>query len=213
MKEGGYSKLCIRLIRLILSIFLVICIFLSSVSFVEAAKRRRFFRLLTKEEALNFVFPEVDEIVTETKTLSKMELMKIKKKLDGKLVFYQTGSKSEQVVEENEYTFYFGLKDGERIGMAMIEVQPGKWGPVEFIIAVDMDGEVKDVAVMSYQEIRGRPIKKRSFLDQYIGKTAQDRLKVGRDIHGISGATISSRCATFAVKKVLVMYEELFLKK
>jgi Na+-translocating ferredoxin:NAD+ oxidoreductase RnfG subunit len=50
-------------------------------------------------------------------------------------------------------------------------------------------------------------------MQQYEGKTTDDPLEVGRDITGISGATISSRSATFAVKKALVLFEELYLKK
>jgi Na+-translocating ferredoxin:NAD+ oxidoreductase RnfG subunit len=38
-------------------------------------------------------------------------------------------------------------------------------------------------------------------------------MQVGKDIVGVSGATISSRSATFAVKKAIVMYEEVYLKK
>ena len=65
---------------------------------------------------------------------------------------------------------------------------------------------------MSYQEKRGRPIARMSFLQQYRGKSLDDTLEVGRDIVGISGATISSRAATFEVKKALVLYNEIYQK-
>ena len=42
--------------------------------------------------------------------------------------------------------------------------------------------------------------------------TVNSPLTVGKDIVGISGATISSRSATFTVKKALVMYDEFYLK-
>ena len=79
-------------------------------------------------------------------------------------------------------------------------------------IAMDVEGKVRRVKVMSYQEIRGRPIAQSSFMNQYRGKTNKSALEVGRDIIGISGATISSRAATFAVKKALVIYEEVYHK-
>jgi Na+-translocating ferredoxin:NAD+ oxidoreductase RnfG subunit len=47
---------------------------------------------------------------------------------------------------------------------------------------------------------------------QYVGKTSRSTLQVGKDITGISGATISSRATTFAVTKAIVLYEELYLK-
>ena len=95
-----------------------------------------------------------------------------------------------------------------------IDVEPGKWGPVTFIIGMTSDNAtVKKVMVLSYQEIRGQPIARSSFMNQYRSKTSKSPLTVGKDIIPISGATISSRAATFTVKKAIVIYEEVYLKK
>jgi Na+-translocating ferredoxin:NAD+ oxidoreductase RnfG subunit len=171
------------------------------------------FTLLTKEKALKEVFPSGVEIENETKELSGETLAEVKKRLGGSLVYHQEGSESRKVEGQEKIDFYFAKKNGERIGLAIIDVEPGKWGPVEFITAMDIKGTVKAVRVMSYQEQRGRPIARRSFLNQYRGKTSSSPLTVGKDIIGVSGATISSRAATFTVKKALVLYEELYLKK
>ena len=171
--------------------------------------------LLTKEKALQNMFPDVDEVVSETRTLTDSEITKIKNRMGGKLVHYQKGSESSQVSEQTQYTFYFGIKDSQKIRMAVIEEQPGKWGPVEFIIAVDMNpGKIQNLAVMSYKEKRGRPIARRNFLKQFVDKGNTDSISIKsskgikKDIRAISGATISSDCACFAVKKVLALYEE-----
>ena len=97
--------------------------------------------------------------------------------------------------------------------MAIVDEEPGKWGPVEFIIALDLQGVITRVEVLSYQEKRGQPIARHSFMSQFEGKTSKSPLKVNKDITGVSGATISSNCATFAVKKAIVLYEELYLSK
>ena len=76
---------------------------------------------------------------------------------------------------------------------------------------MDLKGVVTRVEVLSYQEKRGQPIARHSFMSQYEGKTSKSPLQVDKDITGVSGATISSRCATFAVKKAIVLYEELYL--
>ena len=78
---------------------------------------------------------------------------------------------------------------------------------------MDLKATVKAVRVMSYQEQRGQPIARLSFMNQYRNKTSQSALTVGKDIIGISGATISSRAASFSVKKAIVIYEEMYLKK
>jgi Na+-translocating ferredoxin:NAD+ oxidoreductase RnfG subunit len=169
--------------------------------------------LMSKEAALKEVFWSGAEIKPETVKLSDETLKEVKKRLGGSLVYYQEGSESRQVETDKSFTFYFGLKDGEKRGVAIIDSEPGKWGPVEFITAMDTNATVKKVRVLSYQEQRGRPIARTSFLNQYRGKSSSAPLEVGRDIVGISGATISSRAATFAVKKAIVLYEEVYLKK
>lgn len=193
-----------RKIISLLIIGLCISLALSGVSYA--------FVLLTKKQALKKVFGKGREIVTETKRLKGETLARIKKRLGGKLVHFQKGSESKRVKGKTKIDFHFALKDGQKTGVAIIDVEPGKWGPVKFIIAMDLKGTVRKVRVMSYQEKRGRPIARLSFLRQYRGKTSKSRLKVGKDITGVSGATISSISATFAVKKAIVLYKELYLK-
>ena len=171
------------------------------------------FTLLTKEKALKEVFWSGAQIETETVELTGETLENIKKRLGGSMVYEQQDSESAKVKEKHTVDFHFGLKDGKKRGVAIIDVEPGKWGPVEFITAMDVKGTVKKVRVMSYQEQRGRPIARNSFLNQYRGKSSSSPMQVGKDIVGVSGATISSRSATFAVKKAIVMYEEVYLKK
>ena len=169
-------------------------------------------RLLSKKIALKKMLPEAEKIVEETRKLTKEEKENIKKNLGGMMVFYQPGSESEKVYERNEYIFYFGMKGDKKTGVAVIEKQPGKWGPVEYIIALDAKtAKVTDLAVMSYTERRGRPIARRNFLKQFVGKHNKDPIKVLKDIRGITGATISCVATCFAVKKISTMYEVLYL--
>lgn len=170
------------------------------------------FTLLTQEQALEEVFGKDVKIETETQRLRGSTLDEVLKRLDGRLVYEQAGSESEKVAEQRKVDFYFAMKDGEKKKVAIIDVQPGRWGPVEFIVAMDLKPRILKVRVMSYQEKRGRPIARLSFMNQYVGKTSTSTLTVGRDITGISGATISSRAATFTVKKALVLYEEFYVK-
>ena len=171
------------------------------------------FTLLNEEQALKEVFFSGAEIEKETKQLTGDTLARIKERLGGSLVYHQEGSESAPVEDQTTIVFYFAKKDGERKGVAIIDVEPGKWGPVEIITAMTTDAIVKNVRVMSYQEQRGQPIARSSFMNQYRGKTSKSPLTVGKDIIPISGATISSRAATFTVRKAITIYEEVYLKK
>jgi len=170
-------------------------------------------RLLSQEEALKKVFGPDVQIVTENKELTEPALSKAKERLDGNLVFYQKGSKSREVEAKTNFDFWFALKDGKKTGVAIIDDEPGKWGPVEFIIVLDLQGAVTKVEVMSYEEKRGQPIARNSFMSQFQGKTSKSPLKLYKDINGVSGATISSNCAVFAVKKAIILYETLYLNE
>ena len=176
------------------------------------------FTLLTKEQALEKFFADVDEYKAVNHVLSAEEVTAIKEKMGGSLVHYQAGSNSADVAEATKYDFYIGMKDNKPVRMAIIEEQPGKWGPVEFIVAIDTaTAKVINVAVMSYQEKRGRPIARQNFLKQFFGKGSADPISVRgekgvrRDIRSISGATISSDCACFAVRKVVALYENVYV--
>jgi len=184
------------------------CIFLAATTLVVHA-----FVLLTREQALKEVFPPEFEVKAETVKLSGDTLKAVLQRLGGSLIFEQEGSESAKVSADTTVEFLLGESGGETKGVAIIDVQPGKWGPVEFITAIDIQGQVRRVRVMSYQEERGRPIAQASFMNQYRGMTGKSALEVGKDITGVSGATISSRAATFAVKKAIVLYEEVYLKK
>ena len=193
------------MVKRVIAVLSFIMFALAAVSFA--------FVVLTKEDALKEVFFSGAEIEKETKELTGATLAKIKERLGGNLIYTQEGSESAPVEAHTKIDFYFAKKDGERRGVAIIDVEPGKWGPVEIITAMTTDAVVKNVRVMSYQEQRGQPIARSSFMNQYNGKTSKSPLTVDKDIIPISGATISSRAATFTVRKALVIYEEVYLKK
>ena len=167
--------------------------------------------LLNQEAALKAMFPDADKIVTEEKTLTPDQVKAVKGQLGDKWTLYQAGAKSEEMKETDKATFHFGTKAGKQTGVALVEVQPGKWGPVKYIIAMDLTGKVTNLSVMSYVEQRGRPISTRRFLNQFIGKTSKNPIQVGKDVDAVSGATISSRASAFAVKKVIALYEVAYL--
>ncbi len=169
--------------------------------------------LLTKDEALKKIFGTKSKITVEKVKLKGKLLKTIEKRLGGSLVFTQEGSESAAVMPKKKIKFYFASRNGKKIGVAIIEKQPGRWGPVVFAIAMNLEAVVKVVKVLSYSEKRGVPIARASYMKQYKGKTSKSALAVGTDITGVSGATISSRAATFAVKKAIVLYEECYLKK
>jgi Na+-translocating ferredoxin:NAD+ oxidoreductase RnfG subunit len=186
-------------------------LFISFILVFAFSLRSAGIELLSEKEAIQEMYPEADSVVPETLVISKDQLEKIKKRLGGKITHYQEGPAPK---DPKEMVFYVGSKAGKKTAVGVMIEQPGKWGPVKYIMVVDPASiKLKNLAIMSYTEKRGRPIARRNFLKQFIGKSSLDPILVNKDINGISGATISSDATCFAVKLTLALYEEVYLSK
>ncbi len=166
--------------------------------------------LLTQQQALRQVFPDADEIRPDSRVLTVEKASEVKNRLGGKWTLYPHQPEFGERTEHDSVTFFFATRQGRRTGAARVESEPGKWGPTQYVIALDTAGRVTDVAVMSYVGQHGRPIATKRFLGQFIGKTVENPIEIGKDIDAVSGATMISRATAFAVKKVLALYATVY---
>ncbi len=161
--------------------------------------------LIEVPAALDQIFPEKDS-VEAVKIVLTAEMIAA---IDARS---ETAKLTTKVGEEK--TFHVAKKGGEVIGLAMEATEQGKWGLIQFLIAIDPKvTKIEDVVVLAFEEKRGKPISRRTFLEQFVGKGLSDPLEVGNDIKGVTGATVSSKAVTHAVKDSLVIYEEVYKKK
>ncbi len=96
---------------------------------------------------------------------------------------------------------------GELLGWVFVLDVVGQSLPITFAVGVKVDGRVQDVQVMVYREPHGSEIRERRFRAQFAGKNGDQPLVVGKDIDAITGATISSHSAAYAVRKGLALAE------
>ena len=57
-----------------------------------------------------------------------------------------------------------------------------------------------------FGEDKGRPALSWSFLRQYVGEKASDKLRLGQNVDGIRGATMTPTSITIAVQRGLAVY-------
>ena len=88
-------------------------------------------------------------------------------------------------------------------GVFIVDEVIGKHEYITFAVGVNTDGSVHGIEIMDYRESYGYEIRDPAWRAQFTGKTAADPLKLDRDIKNISGATLSCRHITDAVKRVL----------
>ncbi|NUO08400.1 MAG: FAD:protein FMN transferase [Candidatus Brocadia sp.] len=153
---------------------------------------------LTEEQALNLVFPECEEIVTDEFLMTPEEKSHLEKLLSRRL--YEDG-----------FRVYIGKEKGVVQGYAIITEEIGKFHPFTFIVGVAPDGKISTIAVLVYRESRGGEIARKRFLYQFIGKSFKNPIHINKDIINVTGATMSVQYMCAGVKKILAVINEYYL--
>ncbi len=83
----------------------------------------------------------------------------------------------------------------------------GKHEFITYAIGVSPRGKVLGLQILSYRETHGGEIRRQSWRSQFVGKSGEDRLRLGKDVDNISGATLSCRNVTDGVKRLLVIWD------
>ena len=107
--------------------------------------------------------------------------------------------------EQTTSLIYEGVDDADRvIGYAFVGEGNGYGGSVRVLVGgEEASDEILNVKVLEHTETPGlgSKIEDESFRKQFVGKKVEDPLKLGQDIDSISGATVSSRAVTEAVRQ------------
>jgi Na+-translocating ferredoxin:NAD+ oxidoreductase RnfG subunit len=159
-----------------------------------AAQERRY---LTEEQSLKQMFTRPSQIVRDEKQLTDDQLRRIETTLGVRL-------------RSRVQTVYRGVTQGATDGYAMIANEIGKEQFITFMVGITPAFKVMRVNLLVFRESRGWEVEDRRFSDQFRGKTSADRLLVGSDIVGVTGATLSSRAFCRGIKKALVICETLY---
>lgn len=165
--------------------------------------------LLSKEQAVKRMFITADATSEDVRKLTAAQVDEVKSMIGGTLY----ALKKPATASDDEYTFIFGSKDGKKTGVAIIEEQEDKWGPLSFIIVLDpVTGKVINAAMLKYVDGRARNLANRAYLKEFFDKGLTDPITVGKNISAVSGATVSCDILCFIVKKVMAVYKVAYLK-
>jgi len=157
--------------------------------------------LVSAANAFKFLVPEATETKTEVKVLTEEQKKMIEAEADVKF----------NLELDKEFVFYIGKNNGENVGFGAEDRVKGKWGVIHYIIVFNTNGSIRDFAVLEYGEKRGKPVAKERFRKQFRGMTINDRIRLKKDIRGVSGATISSTGMTNGVRKMTHVFHELYI--
>lgn len=92
--------------------------------------------------------------------------------------------------------------DGYFIADAVI----GKHELINYAVALDNQGKVRHVEILDYREAYGGEVRNAAWRAQFDGKHYGDSVRLGEDIQGISGATLSCEHLTDGIRRLLATY-------
>lgn len=97
-------------------------------------------------------------------------------------------------------------------GYACFASSKGKNDFFDYMVLFNKKLEIQKVVVLTYRSSYGGEIMSKNWLKQFIGKGRGEEMEFGKDIDGISGATISAPAITKGVKSMSLLLSELKAK-
>jgi hypothetical protein len=147
---------------------------------------------MKQEEALRLTFPQADKIERRTLFLTNEQVTEIQKlarsKLESKIVIY-----------------YRATQPGRILNCAFFETTIVRTKPATVMVVINPDSSLRLVKILSFYEPQDYLPGSRWFA-LFQNRFLTDGLWPSRDIHHISGATLSVQAITLTVRRLLATY-------
>ena len=99
------------------------------------------------------------------------------------------------------------------VGVAILDNVLGKSLPITYLTCFNMDGQLINAHIVKYREDYGYEVGNKRWLNQFIGLGVNSDFIIGKNIDGISGATISVNSVTRGINRSAIIIEYLLTKK
>jgi Na+-translocating ferredoxin:NAD+ oxidoreductase RnfG subunit len=103
-------------------------------------------------------------------------------------------------------TYYQAKRAGRVVGTAYFDTHRVRTLPETLMIVVDPQGKVARMEVISFREPE-EYLPRGAWYEQFRGKALDRDLQLKRDIHPVTGATLTARATTDAVRRVLALHQ------
>jgi len=153
----------------------------------------------TRTEALELAFPDADRVESRTFVLDAEQVRRIEElarcEIDSQVVTVHTGFRGEEV-----------------LGFAVIDVHDVRTLPEAFMVVLTPEGRVRSLRILAFHEPLDY-LPPQRWYGQFEGKGLDQPLKLGDDVHGVIGATLSARATTNGVRRALALYRVLLAEE
>jgi len=105
-------------------------------------------------------------------------------------------------------TYYAATRGGRPAGTAYFDTHRVRTLPETLMIVVDPQNRVSRIEVISFREPE-EYLPRGAWYEQFLGKTLDPDLQLKRGIRPVTGATLTARATTDAVRRVLALHQVL----
>jgi Na+-translocating ferredoxin:NAD+ oxidoreductase RnfG subunit len=168
---------------------IVIVFFLTSVCFAKT---------ITKEEALKAAFPGA-EIRSQMLFLTDAEKAEAEKASGASITTLLVAR-------------FDAWQGGAPVGRAYVDTHTVRTKKETLLVMLNADGSLKRIEVVAFLEPPEYMPGDRWYR-QFDGKQLNEKLKLDRDIHAVTGATLTARATTEAVRRIMTIDQILQRKK
>ena len=146
-----------------------------------------------KDEALALAFPGAS-VTAKSVVLTEEQVAAVKERagvsLDSRLL-----------------TYYTGVRDGTVVGYAIIDSHVVRTLPEVFLALLSPTGTIDRVVMLAFYE-PSEYLPPERWLEQFNGRNVSGGgWRLGRDLHGISGATLTSQAVRDGLRKIVVLHD------
>jgi len=147
---------------------------------------------VSMDESLKLAFPGC-QIERHTAYLTPAQVQKVKDlagvEVPSALVSYHTAT-----------------RDGQPAGTAYFDTHKVRTLPETLMIVIDPQGKVARIEVISFREPE-EYMPRASWYQQFLGKKLDAELQIKRGVRPVTGATLTARATTDAVRRVLALHQ------
>ena len=126
-------------------------------------------------------------------------------KLDAKLKALVQNRVKQRFYRDELYYWTISNND-TTIAYALMDNVLGKAMPITFLVILNNEGSILATEVIKYREAYGGEVGNKNWLAQFTNSTDTAQFKVGKNIDGISGATISVNSLSKGIQKIATLF-------
>jgi len=152
-----------------------------------------------QRDALSEVFADCDTVIRNTLFLTDEQVEQVQQRAGVK-------------VASKIASYYTGVKGDSAVGFAFFETNIVRTKTETIMVVISPDARVLSVEMLAFYEPQDY-LPTPNWFHLFIGKFLNNSLWPKRDIHAVTGATLTVRSVTRGVRKQLAIYEVAILQE